>query len=42
MKEFKTGKNPILIATDVAARGLGMYSPPSVSFLESRSRVVSN
>ena len=23
--EFKTGKVPILLATDVAARGLGMY-----------------
>ena len=23
MKEFKSGKSPILIATDVAARGLG-------------------
>ena len=25
MKEFKTGRSPILIATDVAARGLGMF-----------------
>ena len=25
MTEFKSGKSPILIATDVAARGLGMY-----------------
>jgi hypothetical protein len=30
MKEFKEGKSPILIATDVAARGLGMYPHPSL------------
>jgi ATP-dependent RNA helicase DDX5/DBP2 len=30
MKEFKEGKSPILIATDVAARGLGMYPPQSL------------
>jgi len=23
--EFRTGKSPILVATDVAARGLGMF-----------------
>jgi len=25
--EFKSGRSPILIATDVASRGLGVYSP---------------
>lgn len=25
LKEFKTGKSPIMVATDVAARGIGMY-----------------
>nr|QOS47395.1 DEAD-box DDX17 [Locusta migratoria] len=25
LQEFRTGKSPILVATDVAARGLGMY-----------------
>lgn len=25
LTEFRNGKSPILVATDVAARGLGMY-----------------
>ena len=25
LKEFKAGKSPIMVATDVAARGIGMY-----------------
>jgi len=28
VSEFKAGKSPILIATDVAARGLGKYPSP--------------
>lgn len=27
LNEFKTGKSPIMVATDVASRGIGMYSP---------------
>lgn len=27
LKEFKTGNSPIMVATDVAARGIGMYFP---------------
>jgi len=34
LNEFKTGKAPIMVATDVASRGIGMYSPsPFSSFL---------
>ena len=34
LNEFKTGKAPIMVATDVASRGIGMYSPfPLSSFL---------
>ncbi|KAI8811853.1 P-loop containing nucleoside triphosphate hydrolase protein [Cladochytrium replicatum] len=33
MNEFKQGKHPILIATDVAARGLGNVYPSFLSFL---------
>ena len=29
--EFKAGRSPILIATDVASRGLGTYSLPGAS-----------
>lgn len=32
LNEFKTGKAPIMVATDVASRGIGMYSP-SPNFL---------
>ena len=41
MNEFKTGKSPIMVATDVASRGIGMmklrFTPsPSLSpFLDS-------
>jgi superfamily II DNA/RNA helicase len=30
-QEFKAGKSPIMLATDVAARGLGMQTPSWVS-----------
>ncbi|KAF8466425.1 P-loop containing nucleoside triphosphate hydrolase protein [Kalaharituber pfeilii] len=36
LNEFKTGKSPIMVATDVASRGIGMNitdSPPSPNFL---------
>lgn len=30
LDQFKTGKSPIMVATDVASRGIGMYQvPPS-------------
>lgn len=33
LNEFKTGKSPIMVATDVASRGIGMIAkPPSPSF----------
>lgn len=28
LDQFKTGKSPIMVATDVASRGIGMYPPP--------------
>lgn len=28
LNEFKTGKSPIMVATDVASRGIGMIDPP--------------
>jgi hypothetical protein len=28
LDQFKTGKSPIMVATDVASRGIGMSSPP--------------
>ena len=37
LNEFKTGKSPIMVATDVASRGIGMIdhnsSPPSLFLL---------
>jgi hypothetical protein len=27
LDQFKTGKSPIMVATDVASRGIGMYHP---------------
>jgi len=36
LNEFKTGKAPIMVATDVASRGIGMFSP---SLLDSSSRL---
>lgn len=32
LNEFKTGKSPIMVATDVASRGIGMndYTPASI------------
>jgi ATP-dependent RNA helicase DDX5/DBP2 len=32
LDQFKTGKSPIMVATDVASRGIGKYftSPPSL------------
>jgi len=33
LNEFKTGKSPIMVATDVASRGIGMNNcNPSPSF----------
>lgn len=29
LDQFKTGKSPIMVATDVASRGIGMYQSPS-------------
>src|SRR3954469_13698451 len=29
LNEFKTGKSPIMVATDVASRGIGMIETPS-------------
>ncbi|KAJ2434787.1 ATP-dependent RNA helicase dbp2, partial [Coemansia sp. RSA 2440] len=26
IRDFRTGKNPVMVATDVASRGLGKYS----------------
>ncbi|KAI8811391.1 P-loop containing nucleoside triphosphate hydrolase protein [Cladochytrium replicatum] len=37
MNEFKQGRHPILIATDVAARGLGNVYPPFLLFLGRRT-----
>lgn len=28
LDQFKTGKSPIMVATDVASRGIGMYHHP--------------
>lgn len=28
LNEFKTGKSPIMVATDVASRGIGMIADP--------------
>jgi hypothetical protein len=28
LDQFKTGKSPIMVATDVASRGIGMYLKP--------------
>jgi ATP-dependent RNA helicase DDX5/DBP2 len=28
LNEFKTGKSPIMVATDVASRGIGMITDP--------------
>ena len=28
LNEFKTGKSPIMVATDVASRGIGMIANP--------------
>jgi ATP-dependent RNA helicase DDX5/DBP2 len=28
LNEFKTGKSPIMVATDVASRGIGMITHP--------------
>lgn len=44
LNEFKTGKSPIMVATDVASRGIGMiahtpspsFPPLQDSFLQSR------
>ena len=35
LNEFKTGKSPIMVATDVASRGIGMittHTPPPIPF----------
>lgn len=41
LAEFKAGRSPILIATDVASRGLGMNLLPfcSLTLLSPRSRL---
>lgn len=31
LDQFKTGKSPIMVATDVASRGIGKYQSPSPS-----------
>jgi ATP-dependent RNA helicase DDX5/DBP2 len=31
LNEFKTGKSPIMVATDVASRGIGMIANPQHS-----------
>lgn len=31
LDQFKTGKSPIMVATDVASRGIGMYHSPPLS-----------
>ena len=32
LNEFKTGKSPIMVATDVASRGIGMIDRDSLPF----------
>lgn len=32
LNEFKTGNSPIMVATDVASRGIGEKTPPSNPF----------
>lgn len=32
LNEFRNGRNPIMVATDVAARGIGMFFPPFSPF----------
>jgi ATP-dependent RNA helicase DDX5/DBP2 len=37
LNEFKTGKSPIMVATDVASRGIGMIEiPPPIPAMPSR------
>lgn len=33
LNEFKTGKSPVMVATDVASRGIGMIEKPAPSLL---------
>ena len=40
LAEFKAGRSPILIATDVASRGLGMYLIRFIKLLVRESRTV--
>lgn len=41
LNEFKTGKSPIMVATDVASRGIGMiHTPPPLPFLPSHSGII--
>jgi ATP-dependent RNA helicase DDX5/DBP2 len=35
LSEFKSGRAPIMVATDVASRGIGMFSfPPSLTWMQ--------
>ena len=45
LNEFKTGKSPIMVATDVASRGIGMIkcdllSLPRLPYLSPRSFLI--
>jgi ATP-dependent RNA helicase DDX5/DBP2 len=37
LDQFKTGKSPIMVATDVASRGIGMYHSPFSPFMATSS-----
>lgn len=39
LDQFKTGKSPIMVATDVASRGIGMYPPTPLHLVRQPSSI---